>query len=271
MYKLVAIDVDGTLFNDQKEITKEVNEAIQAAKEKGVKIVVSTGRPIVGAQPIIEELKLTDEDEYVITFNGALVQNTHTNEVVSEISLSYQDLKVLYELSLQLDSPMHFFDSKNLYTPNKDISPYTVHESHINQIPLHYRAIEEIPKDFLLPKVMFIDDPERLDKIIAAIPNSFKEKYTMVKSTPFFLEILHPSVSKGNAVKQLAEKLGIKREEVICIGDGENDLSMVEYAGCGVAMGNAVQSVKAAAEFQTFSNNENGVAYAIEKLILNKK
>lgn len=270
MYKLVAIDVDGTLFNDRKEITKEVNEAIQAAKAKGVKVVVCTGRPIVGARPIIEELKLTDENEYVITFNGALVQDTHTNEVVSEISLTYHDLKALYELSLELDSPMHFFDSKNVYTPNKDISRYTVHESNINQVPLHYRTIEEIPEDFLIPKVMFIDEPDRLNKIIAAIPNSFKEKYTMVKSAPYFLEILHPSVSKGNAVKQLAEKLSIKKEEVICIGDGDNDLSMVEYAGCGVAMGNAVPSVKEAAEFQTFSNNENGVAYAIEKLILNK-
>lgn len=270
LYKLVAIDVDGTLFNDRKEITKEVNEAIQAAKAKGVKVVVCTGRPIVGAQPIIEELKLTDEDEYVITFNGALVQNTHTNEVISEISLTYQDLKVLYELSLKLHSPMHFFDSKNVYTPNKDINQYTVYESHINQIPLHYRTMEEIPADFLIPKVMFIDEPEHLNNIISNIPDSFKEQFTWVKSAPYFLEILHPSVSKGNAVKQLAEKLSIKREEVICIGDGENDLSMVEYAGCGVAMGNAVPSVKKVAEFQTFSNNENGVAYAIEKLILNK-
>jgi Cof subfamily protein (haloacid dehalogenase superfamily) len=268
LYKLVAIDIDGTLMNDRKEITKEVNDAIQAAKAKGVKVVICTGRPIVGVQSIIEELKLNDEDDYVITFNGALVQNTHTKDVESQITLAYENLKELYDLSLKLHSPLQFFDTESLYTPNREISQYTVHEAHINQIPIHYLPIGEVPKDMLIPKVMFIDEPERLNTIIANIPESFWDKYTFVKSTPFFLEILDPRVSKGNAVKQLAEKLGITREEVICIGDGENDLSMIEYAGCGVAMANAESVVKEVAQFHTLSNNENGVAYAIEKLVL---
>jgi Cof subfamily protein (haloacid dehalogenase superfamily) len=268
LYKLVAIDIDGTLMNDRKEITKEVNDAIQAAKAKGVKVVICTGRPIVGVQSIIEELKLNDEDDYVITFNGALVQNTHTKDVESQITLAYENLKELYDLSLKLHSPLQFFDTESLYTPNREISRYTVHEAHINQIPIHYLPIGEVPKDMLIPKVMFIDEPERLNTIIANIPESFWDKYTFVKSTPFFLEILDPRVSKGNAVKQLAEKLGITREEVICIGDGENDLSMIEYAGCGVAMANAESVVKEVAQFHTLSNNENGVAYAIEKLVL---
>jgi Cof subfamily protein (haloacid dehalogenase superfamily) len=268
LYKLIAIDIDGTLMNDRKEITKEVNDAIQAAKAKGVKVVICTGRPIVGVQSIIEELKLNDEEDFVITFNGALVQNTYSKDVESQITLAYENLKELYELSLKLDSPFQFFDTESLYTPNREISRYTVHEAHINQIPIHYLPIDEVPKDMLIPKVMFIDEPERLNTIIANIPESLWEKYTFVKSTPFFLEILDPSVSKGNAVKQLAEKLSIKQEEVICIGDGENDLSMVEYAGCGVAMANAVSVVKEVAQFHTLSNNENGVAYAIEKLVL---
>jgi Cof subfamily protein (haloacid dehalogenase superfamily) len=268
LYKLIAIDIDGTLMNDRKEITKEVNDAIQAAKAKGVKVVICTGRPIVGVQSIIEELKLNDEEDFVITFNGALVQNTYSKDVESQITLTYENLKELHELSLKLDSPFQFFDTESLYTPNREISRYTVHEAHINQIPIHYLPIDEVPKDMLIPKVMFIDEPERLNTIIANIPQIFWDKYTFVKSTPFFLEILDPSVSKGNAVKQLAEKLSIKQEEVICIGDGENDLSMVEYAGCGVAMANAVSVVKEVAQFHTLSNNENGVAYAIEKLVL---
>jgi len=270
LYKLIAIDIDGTLINDRKEITTEVNEAIQAAKAKGVNVAICTGRPIGGVHRLIEELKLTDENDHVITYNGALVQNTHKNEILSEISLTYGDLKVLYQLSEDVNSPMHFFDSANLYTPNKQINHYTVYESYLNQIPLHYRTIDEVPEDILIPKVMFIDEPERLSKVIAAIPESFRKRYTFVQSAPYFLEILHPSVSKGNAVKQLADVLSVKQEEVICIGDGENDLSMVEFAGCGVAMGNAVPIVKEAANFHTLSNNENGVAYAIEKLILSQ-
>lgn len=270
MYKLVAIDIDGTLLNSRNEITKEVNDAIQAAKAKGVKVVLCTGRPIVGVNPYIEELKLNGEADFAITFNGALVQNTHTEEVFLENNLTYQDLNDLYELSKKVRSPMHYFDSKNMYNPNKTINLYTIYEAFANQIPIHYRPFDETPTDIVIPKVMFVDEPERLDKIIETIPDSFKEKYMMIKSTPFYLEILHPIVSKGRAIKQLAEKLSIKREEIICIGDGENDLSMIEYAGCGVAMANAAPTIKEAADFQTLSKDENGVAYAIEQLILNK-
>ncbi|SHS97501.1 phosphatase yitU [Mycobacteroides abscessus subsp. abscessus] len=267
MYKLLAIDIDRTLLNDRKEVTKEVNEAIQAAKRKGVKVVICTGRPIGGVHEFIEELDL--HNQFVITFNGALVQHSETKEVLSEISLTHEDLLTLYKVSQELETSMHFSDTQRIYTPNKDISPYTVLESFVNNVPLHYREMEEVPTDILIPKVMFAGDPEQLDKTIASIPIELKEKYTMVRSTPYFYEILHPSVSKGNAVKLLAEKLGIAREEVICIGDGENDLTMIEYAGCGVAMGNAVSTVKEIAQFHTHSNNEHGVAYAIEQLILN--
>lgn len=270
MYKLVAIDIDGTLINSHGEITTEVNAAIQAVQEKGVKVVLVTGRPIGGVTTFVEELGLNEEEDYVITYNGAFVQNTYTGEVILQNFLTYNDLECLYELSQQLHSPMHYFDLNNVYTPNKAISRYTVYESFTNQVPLHYQPIEEAPMDIQMPKVMYIDDEARLNEIIEAIPESFKEKYTMVKSAPYFLEILHPLVSKGSVVKQLAEKLSIKREEIICIGDGGNDLSMIEYAGCGVAMGNAIPAVKAAADFQTLSNNENGVAHAIEKLVLNE-
>lgn len=118
--------------------------------------------------------------------------------------------------------------------------------------------------------MMYIDQPERLEKTIQAIPSEVKEKYMMVKSTDFFLEILHPDVSKGNAVKLLAKELGIPREEVMAIGDNGNDVSMLEFAGCGVAMGNAIDDVKAVADVVTKSNNEAGVAHVLDELVLGK-
>lgn len=117
---------------------------------------------------------------------------------------------------------------------------------------------------------MYIDEPEKLDRTIAAIPEEVKERYTMVKSSPFFYEILHPAASKGNAVRQLADLLGIAKEEVMAIGDNGNDLTMIDWAGCGVAMGNAIPEVKASANYETKSNNENGVAHAIQELVLSK-
>ncbi|WP_026908792.1 sugar-phosphatase [Paucisalibacillus globulus] len=270
MYKLVAIDIDGTLLNSREEITKEVSNAIQAVKEKGVKVVLCTGRPIGGVHHLVEELELNDKEDFVITFNGALVQNTNTEEVILQNLLTYQDLMDLHELSINVNSHMHYFDLDDMFTPNKKIHLYTIYEAFANQLPIHYRPLDETPEDIMVPKVMFIDYEERLNNIIEAIPKAYKEKYMMVTSTPFFLEILNPIVSKGNAVKQLANRLSIKREEVICIGDGENDLSMIEYAGCGVAMGNATSLVKKPADFQTLSKDENGVAYALDKLILSK-
>lgn len=268
MYKLIAIDIDGTLLNSHEEITEQVNMAIQKAKSRGVKVVLCTGRPIGGIHSFIDTLNLKGEDDFSITFNGAFVQNNRTKEVTSENFLTYKDLKAFYDLSQDVHSSMHYFDLTDMYTPNKKISRYTVYESHANQVQLHYRPMDETPEGIHIPKIMFIDDEEHLNKTIEAIPESYKEKYMLVKSAPFFLDILQPDVSKANAVKHLSEKFSIKREEIICIGDGENDLSMIEFAGCGVAMANATSSVKKAADFETLSNDENGVAHAIEKLIL---
>lgn len=268
MYKLIAIDMDGTLLNDHHEVTDQVRAALDAAKDQGVKIVLCTGRPLAGVRRYLKELGLDQEEDYVIAYNGALVQNTHTNEIVFKQSLNYEDFQLLHNLSLELDTPMHFFDAEFLYTTNKLISPYTVHEAFITKIPFQHCTLKEVPVDIAMPKVMYIDEPERLDRTIESIPAEVKEKYTLVKSAPFYLEILHREVSKGNAVKRLAEKLGITREEVMTIGDNGNDLSMIQYAGCGVAMGNAIPMVKEAADFQTRSNNEDGVAHAIQQLVL---
>lgn len=268
MYKLIAIDMDGTLLNDHHEVTDEVRHALDAARERGVKVVLCTGRPLAGVRRYLKDLRLEDEEDYVIAYNGAIVQNTNTNEVVFGQSLGYEDFRSLHELSRTLDTPMHFFDAEYLYTTNKLISPYTVHEAFITQIPFRHTTAEEVPEDIAMPKVMYIDEPERLDRTIAAIPAEINDKYMMVKSAPFYLEILHREVSKGNAVKRLSEKLGIKREEVMTIGDNGNDLSMIQFAGCGVAMENAIPMVKEAADYHTKSNNENGVAHAIRELVL---
>ncbi|MGE6630570.1 sugar-phosphatase [Bacillus sp. NPDC077027] len=270
MYKLIAIDMDGTLLNDHHVVPSDVYEAIQQAKAEGVKIVLCTGRPLGGVSRYLKELQLDEKDDYVIAYNGALVQNSHTNEVVSELTLSYEDLISLYELSRELDTPMHYFDSSYLYSPNRDISEYTVHESYLTKLPLKYLPVEEADPAMKLPKMMYIDQPERLEKTIQAIPSEVKEKYMMVKSTDFFLEILHPNVSKGNAVKLLAETLGIQREEVMAIGDNGNDVSMIEFAGCGVAMGNAIDDVKKVADVVTKTNNEAGVAHVLRELVLRK-
>ena len=131
MYKLIALDIDGTLLNSSNQVTDSVKKAIKESKEKGVKVVLCTGRPLKGVENYLEELNLREEGDYVTTFNGALVQDSHTGESISHLTLDYNDLCDLYELSLEIGSRSHFYDTRTLYTFNKDVSDYTVYESYL--------------------------------------------------------------------------------------------------------------------------------------------
>ncbi|ADU67339.1 sugar-phosphatase [Pantoea sp. At-9b] len=266
--KLIAIDMDGTLLNPYHQITPAVKSAIARARDKGVAIVLATGRPFVGVERYLQELDLQQPGQYCISNNGALVQRADTGESVAEVTLSFDDFLYVEQLARELGVHFHAFDHASLYTPNKDISEYTIHEASLTGIPVRYRAVAEMDPATRFPKLMMIDKPALLDKAIAALPVRARDSYTILKSAPYYLEILDPRVNKGYGVKMLAEKLGLQPAEVMTIGDQENDLAMIEYAGTGVAMGNAIDSVKSIAQFITKTNAEDGVAYAIEELVL---
>lgn len=265
MYKLIAVDMDGTLLNEQKVITDRTKKAIQMARDKGVKIVLASGRPIEGLERYLKELGLTTADDYVMSFNGSLIQNVQTREVISRDILKGKDLKKLYELSKVVGVNIHAFTKDGCVTPK--MNEYTQLEGRINGIEVYEADYSTIKEEDDVVKVMMIDPPEVLDKAIGHIPDAFYETYTVVKSAPFFLEFLNKNSSKGKGIKALGEYLGIRREEIICIGDAGNDLDMIQYAGLGVAMGNAFEEVKAVADYITLSNEEDGVAHVIEKFI----
>lgn len=266
--KLIAIDMDGTLLNPQHEITPAVKEAIKAARDKGVAIVLATGRPFIGVLRYLVELDLQQKGQYCITNNGALVQQAASGDCVAEVTLNYNDYRYFEQLSRELGVHFQALTKSLLFTANKDISEFTVHESFLTGIPLRYRTVEEMDKTATFPKVMMIDPPEILDDAIRRIPQDVLERYTIMKSSPYYLEILNKKVNKGAGVKILSERLGLAREEIMAIGDQENDLAMLDFAGTGVAMGNGIDSVKSVAQFITKTNREDGVAYAIEKFVL---
>lgn len=270
MFKLIAIDMDGTLLNDYHEVPQEVKDTLVEAKKLGIKIVLCSGRPIVGMREYVKELNLNEAEDYAIAFNGAYIENSNTGEVVNEFSMENKHLLQLYELSFELNTPMHFFDVEQLYTPNQKISKYTILESYLNDIPLNFCPVNEFPKERTIPNIMYINEPSKISKIMEKLPEGLSEEYAIVKSAPHFLEFTHPDATKGNAVKLLATKLGIKQHEIMAIGDNGNDISMIQFAGCGVAMKNAIPEVKAVADYETLTNNEGGVAHAIQKFILDQ-
>ncbi len=265
--KLVAIDIDGTLVNNNRKITPEVFDAIQKAKAAGVKIVIATGRPLLGVKNILESLNLLDAGDYVITYNGALVQATATGEAFIDEPLTYNDYLDIEMESRRLDTPLHSITMSTIYTHNRNISKFSVNEAYITGLPLKYRTAAEMSKHEII-KMMYIDEPEKLDATIAKLPPRFRERYTIVKSTPFYLEILNKNASKGLAVQHLAEKLGISHEETMAIGDEENDRSMLESVGNPVVMANGNPELKKIAKYITKSNEASGVAHAINEWVL---
>jgi Cof subfamily protein (haloacid dehalogenase superfamily) len=265
--KLIAIDLDGTLLNDKKQITEDNINAINAASKQGVSVVLCTGRPITGIKRYLAQLELNNPNEYAITYNGALAQ-TLTGETLIKHTLSFEDYLAAEAFSHEVGVHFHVDGKNHIYTANQNISTYTVGESFLVEMGLRYRAVDEMNPELEMPKVMFIDDPAVLGAARDRIFERFADDFSVVQSEPYFVELMPKNVSKGNAVSELANRLGLELDQVMAIGDQGNDLSMIKAAGTGVAMANAIDEVKANAQFITANNNDSGVARAIEKFVL---
>lgn len=267
--KLVAIDIDGTLVDDHKRISLKTKEAIKKAKQKGVYIVLCTGRPVSGIQDYLNELELSSDDDYAITYNGAQGENIGQKKIVFANLLSQSDYQELLQISKQahVRSQIVTADSK-LYTIDANISPYTVMDAFYTKMPLYYRSSEELTCTNAA-KFMLVDEPAVLDEAMKYFDAELCQKYYTVRSEEWFFEFMHKKANKGQAVLELAHKLGIKDSQILALGDQNNDLTMIELAGLGVAMGNANETVKKAADAITSDNNHDGVAMAIEKYVLN--
>lgn len=265
MYKLIAVDMDGTLLREDKTISDRTKKAIHKAVQKGVKVVLASGRPIEGLERYLEELQLLSDEDYVMSFNGSIIQNAKTKEIVSKNILKGSDLKRLYKLAKEIGVNIHAFTKNGCVTPH--MNEYSELEGRINGIQVAEIDYNTIEDDEDVIKVMMIDPEPVLEEAIKRIPKAYYDDFTVVRSAPYFLEFLNKQSSKGTGVKALGEYLGIKQEEIICIGDAGNDLDMIQFAGLGVAMGNAFEEVKEAADYVTSNNESDGVAHVIEKFI----
>ncbi|MGF1761658.1 sugar-phosphatase [Photobacterium sagamiensis] len=268
MYKLVALDMDGTLLNSQGSISARTKQAIAKARAMGVNVVLASGRPLEGMTKSLHELDLTSNDDYVLCYNGSLVQRVESQTVIRSQLLKGTDAKNIGSLSHDFGVHVHAFSRRQgLITPENN--HYTNHEAKINGLEITEVDFAELDNGEEILKVMMIDEPERLSAAISRLPASLYEQYTIVQSAPFFLEFMNKNSNKGMGVSALAEHLNIDASDVICMGDAGNDHHMLEYAGLSVAMGNATEETKALANYITDTNDNDGVAKVIEKFILN--
>lgn len=268
MYKLIALDMDGTLLNPEGRITPRTQAAITAARARGVTVVLTSGRPLEGMTPYLAELGLTGPDDYVICYNGALVQKVSDQRIIRSQLLTGKDASAIAHLADELGVNIHGFSVRQgLISPR--VSTYTEHESQLVKMPINLVDFATLPADEQVMKVMMIDPEPQLSRAIAQLPAELYERYTVVRSSPYFLEFMNKLSNKGTGVAALAEHLGIDASEVIAVGDAGNDRHMIEYAGLGVAMGNATDEIKGLAQHITARNDDDGVAKVIEQFILN--
>ena len=258
-YKMIVLDLDGTLTNRDKVITEKTRHALMEAQKRGKKVVLASGRPTYGVVPLAEELELGK-------YGGCM--DCRTGEVLFQKKLPAEANKKIIGLAQEerVSSILTYQDG--LIITNNEECPYVKIEAGINH--LRVRQVDEMADyvDFSVPKFLMCDDGDYLALTEARVKAALGRDFSVYRSEPFFLEILPKGIDKAQSLSQLLRVLGIEREEMIACGDGYNDISMIQYAGLGVAMENAVLPVRKAADYVTLSNNDDGVANVVEKFLL---
>ncbi len=273
MIKLLAIDMDGTLLNEEKHIDTPQKEAVQKAIEAGIKVVLCTGRPLFGVLPVYGELELEkyNLDEYVILNNGCSLRKTTNWELLDNKEITREDVIYLDKLRKGYNLDLTVSNDDDYFVVGDKANKYTIEDGKLVYVDIKPISLEEATSGkHTFFKSMYLGEEEEIQRFKNDNENLLKDKYDAVLSQIHIFEMLPFGTNKAAALKELAEKLGIEREEIMTIGDGNNDVEMLEFAGIGIAMGNGTESAKKAANYVTDTNENHGVAKAIEKYILSK-
>ncbi len=272
MYKLIATDLDGTLVTDDKNLTDRTIENVKNALKKNVKIMISSARAFYRLERYIDELDLRKENQYTICFNGAMIVENITGEVLYSKNLDKQEVNELISLGKQLNVPIMLY-SKNAHCAEEipEVIQKNKNSKGMNLKIENFNKIDFDKEENYIYKIVFMDKPEKIIEVRKNIPKEIIEKYEVTSSVPEYIEFVKKGIKKSEAIKFIMNKCKIKQEEVIAIGDGENDVEMLRFAGLGVAMDNADNYVKENADYITTSNNDDGVGNVIEKFILNDR
>lgn len=265
MYKLIALDLDGTLTDKNKNILTETKEELMKLAKKGVVIVLASGRPTAGLFKEAKELELDKTGGYLLSFNGARVLNYQTNEVIYEQILSSEVAHTMYDRAKQFGLSPLTYNATEIIT--EDIGDHWVQlESFTTK--MNIKHVQDFKKEvnYDVNKVLITGEPAYVATILDEFKVPFEGKMSIYRSDAYFIECMANGIDKAASLDVLCKKLGIKQEETIAFGDGYNDLSMIEYCGYGVAMDNAVDEVKERANYVTLSNNDNGIAYCLKQL-----
>ncbi|WP_308272865.1 Cof-type HAD-IIB family hydrolase [Prevotella sp.] len=267
-YRAIALDLDGTLTNHDKEVTPITRQALMKAQKNGAHIILASGRPTYGIAPIADHLEINKYDGYVLSYNGGKIVKWQTKEEIYSNHLPNDVIPILYNYAKEKGHALLGYSGKEIITETPD-DKYVKEESRINKMQI--RKINNLMES-LEPnptKLLMTGDPSLMIKAEEELSELVGNRMDVFRSAPFFIELVPRGIDKAQSLNRLLGLIGLTPNDMIAFGDGYNDLSMLKLAGIGVAMANAVPEVRAEADFITKSNEEDGVAFAIQKFCYN--
>lgn len=264
--KLIALDVDGTLLNSNNKISQRTLRSLIRAMKEGHKVIIVSGRPTEAINPIAKELSLDKYGGLISAFNGGTIINFETGYELTNHTLDADLTKEILKESRGLDIDVLIPKNKTMisYRDNK----YLDLERKILGFDTEIREdiIESI--DFNPNKLLLASDKKTLDELIPHLEKKYNKKASLVRSQDFYYEVMPKGLSKGKSLLEIADKYNIDQKDIIAFGDQMNDKTMIELAGVGVAMANAIEAIKEIADYVTLSNDEDGIANYLEKFVL---
>ncbi len=265
MYKMIALDLDGTLNNDNREITPKTRDALIAVQQQGVRVVLASGRQAPGLLPDAEALDMAKYHGLLLSYGGGRITDATTGEIVFDSSIDNETaVRFLRHLEQWPELSPIVDDGHDIYTT--DASRHKVYdESHNNQLGVKIVPNIADAVTWRPCKILTAAPNEILVPHLEDIRRGYEDVMSFVQSAPWFYEGMPKGTSKEGSLAKVCEKLSIDPSEVMAFGDAQNDIGMIRFAGCGVAMGNACEELKAVADEITLSNNEDGIAHTLAR------
>ncbi|WP_214777444.1 Cof-type HAD-IIB family hydrolase [Exiguobacterium sp. s22] len=276
MIQAILLDLDGTLLNDDKMITEQTKRTLLALQAQGVKVVLASGRPKRGMIRYAEELKLNEFDGLIVSSNGACVTDASTGDTLFEQAMQIDDVRSILEHLENYEVIPMINDDTYMYVRDVFEGQLDVNGKLINIIEYESRGgqfqLREEPSlidiiDFPVHKILVAGEPSYLRENDPALAAPFKGRVTSMFTAAMYYEFTDLGIDKAKALRHVFKELGIDRDQVIAFGDGHNDRSIIEYAGIGIAMGNAVDAVIDIATEVTTSNNDDGISKILERYV----
>ncbi len=265
--KLLVLDLDGTLVNTEKKLSSRTRHTLIKLQQQGIRLVLASGRPTYGIVPLAEELEIAQYGGYILSYNGGMIIDWSTKEVLHQSILAEKYISPCYELAQKHGVNIVSYLDEYVVTENPE-DDYVQYEAKLNNMPIKH--VEDFCASLINPisKCLIVGDPTILAEMEQQMQGLYESELSIYRSYPFFLEINPLNIDKANSLQLLNEHLGTQPEHMVACGDGFNDLTMISYAGTGVAMLNAQDAVKKAATYITGSNDDDGVAQFVESFLL---